>query len=129
MIGAGGWSPISDMAMRAGLLNFPPAGAMLTLEGGAMRDLKVEVVKVTERCGARHRIGDTFTIRGMGMLELPAGKKMCLYALNSLFPFLTAKQREDELPQDDWIAETRELSCPDPRGIVFRVQVLGRKEH
>ena len=50
--------------------------------------------------------------------------KVCVYALNSLFPFLVAKQREDELPGDDWIAETDLLACPDPKGVVFKVTPL-----
>jgi carbon-monoxide dehydrogenase iron sulfur subunit len=86
-----------------------------------MRDLKIEVVKVKERCGARHKPGDTFFIRGEGTIEIPAGKKVCIFALNSLFPFLTTKQREDELPGDDWISETELLTCPDPRGVIFKV--------
>lgn len=89
-----------------------------------MRELKVEVAEVKERCGARHRVGDTFFIRGEGMIEIPEGKKVCLYALNGLFPFLTAKQREEELPDDDWISETEFLTCPDPKGVVFRITPL-----
>jgi uncharacterized repeat protein (TIGR04076 family) len=86
-----------------------------------MRELKIEVVKVKERCGAKHKIGDTFLIRGEGTIEIPTGKRVCIYALNSLFPFLTAKQREDELPDDDWISETELLTCPDPKGVIFKV--------
>jgi len=86
-----------------------------------MRELKVEVMEIKERCGARHKVGDVFFIRGEGTIEIPDQKKVCLYALNSLFPFLTAKQREDELPHDDWISETETLCCPDPKGVVFKV--------
>jgi len=89
-----------------------------------MKDLKVEVVGVKKRCGAKHKAGDTFYIRGAGMLEVPKGEKICLYALNSLFPFLTAKQRQDELPKDDWIAETEILVCPDPDGVRFKITTL-----
>ena len=89
-----------------------------------MRDLKVEVVEIKERCGACHHVGDVFYIRGGGTIELPQGNKACLYALNSLFPFLTAKQREDELPHDDWIAETEILCCPDPKGVAFKITAL-----
>jgi len=89
-----------------------------------MRELKVEVVEVKERCGARHKVGDTFYIRGEGTIEIPADKRVCMFALNSLFPFLTAKQREDELPDDDWIAETDLLTCPDPKGIIFKITLL-----
>jgi uncharacterized repeat protein (TIGR04076 family) len=89
-----------------------------------MKDLKVEVVDVKDRCGAKHKIGDTFFIRGGGMLEIPQGKKVCIYALNSLFPFLTTKQREDELPHDDWIIKTDILNCPDPDGVSFKITVI-----
>jgi carbon-monoxide dehydrogenase iron sulfur subunit len=86
-----------------------------------MRELKVEVNEVKERCGAKHRVGDFFYIRGEGTIEIPAGKRVCVYALNSLFPFLSTKQREDELPHDDWVSETEILCCPDPKGVVFKV--------
>lgn len=89
-----------------------------------MRDLKVEVVEIKERCGANHKVGDQFYIRGLGTIEIPKGKRVCLYALNCLFPFLTAKQREDELPGDDWISETDILCCPDPKGVSFKVTPL-----
>ena len=92
-----------------------------------MKDLKVEVVKVKERCGAKHKPGDMFFIRGAGMIEIPAGKKVCIFALNSLFPFLTTKQREEELPGDDWISETELLTCPDPKGVVFKVIPVTKK--
>jgi uncharacterized repeat protein (TIGR04076 family) len=89
-----------------------------------MRDLKVEVKEVKERCGARHKPGDIFYIRGEGMIEIPNEKRVCVYALNSLFPFLMTKQRADELPNDDWVSETELLACPDPKGVVFKVTVL-----
>ena len=89
-----------------------------------MRDLKIEVIDVRERCGARHKVGDVFYIRGEGTIEIPAGKRVCIFALNSLFPFLTTKQREEELPDDDWIAETDFLTCPDPKGVTFKVVPL-----
>ena len=89
-----------------------------------MKNLKVEVKEVKERCGARHKPGDVFFIRGEGTIEIPKGQKVCIYALNSLFPFLTTKQREDELPGDDWISETELLVCPDPKGVVFKVTTI-----
>ena len=89
-----------------------------------MRELKVEVTGIKERCGAKHKVGDTFFIRGEGTIEIPEGKKVCLYALNSLFPFLTAKQREDEIPDDDWISETEILNCPDPKGVSLKITTI-----
>ncbi|MFC2157195.1 TIGR04076 family protein [Acidobacteriota bacterium] len=86
-----------------------------------MKDLKVEVTEIKERCGARHKVGDIFYIRGEGTVEIPGENRVCVYALNSLFPFLTTKQREEELPNDDWVAETRSLCCPDPKGVMFKI--------
>jgi carbon-monoxide dehydrogenase iron sulfur subunit len=92
-----------------------------------MRNLKVEVKEIKERCGARHKPGDVFYIMGEGTIEIPKGQRVCIYALNSLFPFLAAKQREEELPDDDWISETELLVCPDPKGVVFQVSALPKK--
>lgn len=92
-----------------------------------MRSLKVEVVKVKKRCGAKHKPGDCFFIRGLGAIEIPKGKKVCIFALNSLIPFLTAKQHVDELPGDNWVSETEILSCPDPKGVDFRITALPKK--
>jgi len=85
-----------------------------------MDELKIEVVRV-KKCGAQHRVGDTFYVRGEGTLEFPEGKKVCMYALNSLIPFLSSKQRERLLAADDWVKGYEELQCPDPDGIVFRI--------
>jgi len=89
-----------------------------------MKELKIEVCEIKERCGAKHKVGDTFFLRGAGLLEVPPGKKVCLYALNSLFPFLAAKQHEDVLPETTWVAETKVLNCPDPKGVSFRITAL-----
>ena len=86
-----------------------------------MKDLKVEVADIKERCGARHEVGDCFYVRGQGRIEIPEGKTVCMFALQSLIPFLIGKQREDDLPNDDWIPETDLMCCPDPKGIIFQV--------
>jgi uncharacterized repeat protein (TIGR04076 family) len=84
-----------------------------------MNDLRIEVVKVKAYCGAKHRAGVFLYVRGSGTIEVRKDKKVCICALNSLFPFLTTKQRVDELPVDDWVAETEILACPDPKGVIF----------
>ncbi len=89
-----------------------------------MKDLVIRVKEIKERCGANLKVGDVFYIRGYGKVEIPQGKFTCIYALNALMPFLTAKQREEELPQDDWIAETKELVCPDPKGVLFEIETI-----
>ncbi len=86
-----------------------------------MKELKVEVVGVKKRSGVKHKVGEIFFIRGEGTIEIPERKKVCVYALKGIFPFLTTTQREDELTHDDWISETETLCFPDPKGIVFKV--------
>ncbi len=86
-----------------------------------MKDLIVEVDRIVERCGANLKVGDKFEVTGQGKIVVPQGKGMCMFALQSLIPFLITKQREDELPNDDWIKVTKSLVCPDPKGVVFKI--------
>lgn len=88
-----------------------------------MRELEVRVVRVTSRCGARLKEGDRFYVRGKGRLELPAGQQMCIYALNSILPFVILKQREPS-PGELWIPESAEVACPDPHGVVFEIREI-----
>ncbi len=87
-----------------------------------MKNLIVEVSEVKERCGAFLKPGDSFEIKGYGRIVIPNNKSMCMYALQSLIPFLISKQREDELPKEDWVKETHLLCCPDPKGVVFKIR-------
>ncbi len=87
-----------------------------------MKSLTVEVHEVKERCGANLKPGDVFEVVGQGKLVIPNKKGTCMFALQSLIPFLISKQHEDELLQDDWIKETDLLCCPDPKGIVFKIR-------
>ena len=89
-----------------------------------MRELKVEVIEVRERCGARHQVGDCFYIRGQGRVVVPDGKGVCVYALSSLLPFLMLKQREPAPGGDDWVPAVEELACPDQKGVVFRITAV-----
>lgn len=87
-----------------------------------MKDLIVEVAEVKQRCGANLKPGDVFEVTGYGKLAIPNNQTTCMYALQSLIPFLISKQREDELPGEDWVKETSLLCCPDPKGVVFRIR-------
>ena len=89
-----------------------------------MKSLKIEVKEVIEHCGAKHKKGDSFFIKGKGMIEIPGNNGFCIYAIASLMPFLTAKQREDEFSDDDWVPKTTELCCPDPNGVIFKISSL-----
>jgi len=86
-----------------------------------MKNLIVEVAEIKERCGAHLKVGDRFEVSGYGKITIPDNKPTCIFALQSLIPFLISKQREDQLPDEDWIKETDLLCCPDPKGVVFKI--------
>lgn len=86
-----------------------------------MKDLIIQVDRIVDRCGANLKVGDTFEVIGQGKIVVPQEKGMCMFALQSLIPFLISKQREEDLPKDDWIAGTEYLVCPDPKGVVFKI--------
>ena len=91
------------------------------MEDEIMKDLIVEVAEVKDRCGAHLKPGDFFEVTGYGKLVIPNNQSTCIYALQSVIPFLISKQRENELPNEDWVKETDMLCCPDPKGIVFKI--------
>ena len=77
-----------------------------------MQDLKVIVKEINGFCDTM-KVGDYFIVRG-GKLSIPEGH-FCYWALQSILPLLPAKQRKiDET--DDWIPDTWEIQCPDPKG-------------
>jgi carbon-monoxide dehydrogenase iron sulfur subunit len=90
-----------------------------------MKNLIVEVAKIKERCGANLKPGDTFEVVGQGKIVIPGNKGTCMFALQSLIPFLISKQHEADLPDNDWIKETDRLCCPDPKGVVFKISAKG----
>jgi len=92
-----------------------------------MKELKVTVKRIKERCGAKLKEGDYFLIKGKGKIAIPEGTEFCIYALQALIPFLMLKQREFIPGEDDWIPEIRELSCPDEKGVVFLIEEITKK--
>jgi len=89
-----------------------------------MKELKIEVKKIKEHCGAGHKPGDCFYVKGKGIVDIPGDKGFCIYAIASIMPFLAAKQREDEFSDEDWVPKTTELCCPDPKGVEFKISDL-----
>jgi uncharacterized repeat protein (TIGR04076 family) len=86
-----------------------------------MKELKVKVKEIKDHCGAKLKVGDCIYITGKGKVRIPDNKETCIFALGALIPFLTTKQKEDYLPQEEWVKNTSELSCPDPGGVVFEI--------
>jgi uncharacterized repeat protein (TIGR04076 family) len=91
-----------------------------------MYDLRVTVERVAGFCDLPMKPGDYFELRGSALV-LPEGGHICIWALQSLMPFLPAKQRATNDP-NDWIPSTTRLVCPDPNGgVVYRVERIGEK--
>jgi len=90
-----------------------------------MYELKVAVRKVLGTCTADPPMkrGDHFFVRD-GDLTIPEGGYICLWALQSLLPLITPKEREIcESKDDDWMWRVHHAQCPDPKGrVVFKIE-------
>ncbi|MFG1691058.1 TIGR04076 family protein [Gemmatimonadota bacterium] len=93
-----------------------------------MYELKVSVKKVMGECTATPPMkpGDHFTVRD-GRIEIPEGGYICLWALQSLMPVLTPKERKiSEEKEDDWMWRVHHTQCPDPEGrVIFKIEQTG----
>jgi uncharacterized repeat protein (TIGR04076 family) len=96
-----------------------------------MYELKVTVKKVMGTCTADPPMkpGDYFTVSD-GDIHIPEGGYICLYALQSLIPVLTPKERRISEEQDeDWMWRVHHAQCPDPAGrVVFKIERTGTVE-
>lgn len=84
-------------------------------------DLKVVVDRIEGRSVCGMAVGDFFELRNSSELRIPTGKHFCVYALQSVLPFLPAKQRT--LVEGDWLRSDVEFACPDPEErLIMRVE-------
>jgi uncharacterized repeat protein (TIGR04076 family) len=94
-----------------------------------MYELKVTVTKVLGACTADPPMkpGDYFTIRD-GDIRIPEGGYICMWALQSILPLITPKEREiAESPDQDWMWRVHHAQCPDPKGrVIFKIERVGR---
>ena len=94
-----------------------------------MYELKISVKKVMGECTARPPMkpGDYFIV-GDGDIRIPEGGYICLWALQSLIPLITPKEREITEPKDqDWMWRVHHAQCPDPKGrVIFRIERTAR---
>ncbi|HVU12930.1 MAG TPA: TIGR04076 family protein [Phototrophicaceae bacterium] len=89
-------------------------------------DLRVTVVSIEGRSVCGMQIGDSFDLVESSKLKIPAGKHFCIYALNSVIPFLAAKQRE--LADNDWLARDSLITCPDPEErLVMKIERISKR--
>ncbi len=87
--------------------------------------LRVEIDQLSKNIIGNHSIGDYFEVIGEDIF-LPHGQGFSLYALASLLPLLSAKQRQnsrnDFMETDDLVAD------PDVNsGAVYRIIRTGEK--
>jgi len=94
-----------------------------------MYELKVSVTKVLGTCTAEPPMapGNYFTVCD-GNIRFPEGGYVCLYALQSLMPLITPKEREIAEDRDqDWMWRVHHAQCPDPNGrVIFEIERTGK---
>jgi uncharacterized repeat protein (TIGR04076 family) len=93
-----------------------------------MYELKIEVTKVLGECSADPPMtpGQYFTVTN-GDIRIPEGCSICAWALHSLLPVITPKERKIlESKEDDWMWRVHHVQCPDPDGrVVFEIERIG----
>jgi len=92
----------------------------------ASNDLKITVTKVEGDC-TRTKIGSTYFVKN-GCLEIPDGKSLCLFALGSLLPVLTAaiiKSEKGEGILDNPQGIVNEWQCPNVAAkVLFKIEII-----
>lgn len=89
-------------------------------------DLRITVVEIQGRSVCGMQVGDYFELTESSKLRIPPGKHFCIYALNSVLPFLAAKQRI--LAANDWLERDSLVVCPDPEErLVMRIERVGKR--
>lgn len=95
----------------------------------ALYELRVTVSKVLGVCTANPPMkpGDYLTVRD-GDIRIPQGGYICLWALQSLLPVITPKEREIlENKDQDWMWRVHHVQCPDPKGrVIFKIESVGK---
>lgn len=94
-----------------------------------MYELKITVAKVLGTCSADRpmKLGDYFTVHD-GDIRIPKDGHICLWALQSLIPVITPKEREIlEDKDEDWMWRVHHVQCSDPKGrVIFKIERVGQ---
>jgi uncharacterized repeat protein (TIGR04076 family) len=89
-------------------------------------DLRITVIAIEGRSVCGMQVGDYVELTESSRLRIPPGKHFCIYALNSLIPFLAAKQRL--LSANDWLESDSLIVCPDPdERLIMRIERTERR--
>ena len=84
------------------------------------KDLKITTVRVDGPC-SRTKLGATFYVRN-ACLDIPAGEKVCIFALGSLLAPISGAIIENE-PGKGVLDLLQEWQCPDSEAkVVFRIE-------
>lgn len=79
------------------------------------------VKSVKGDCAAGHKVGEKI-IYDEPCIILEQTDRVCLFALSSFIPYISAMVRESA-EREDWIPEVEVLQCPDPTNcVVFEVK-------
>ncbi len=96
-----------------------------------MYELRVVATRVLGTCTADPPVvpGEYFTVRD-GDIRIPDGGSICLWALQSVLPLITPKEREiAEAKDQDWMWRVHSAQCPDPAGrVIFRIEQVRKLE-
>jgi uncharacterized repeat protein (TIGR04076 family) len=85
----------------------------------ALNNLKVTIIKA-EGC-SNSKVGITFFIRN-GCIEIPAGKNLCIFALGSILPAISAAVIKNK-PGEGMLDFLQEWQCPDPLAkAIFKIE-------
>jgi uncharacterized repeat protein (TIGR04076 family) len=89
-------------------------------------DLRVTVERIEGRSVCGLRVGDYFELTESSRIRIPEGRHFCIYALQSVLPFLAAKQRQ--LQATDWLELDSHVACPDPdERVIMRIERIGER--
>ena len=72
--------------------------------------VRATVLKMEGKC-PYHKKGDYIEVED-DLLTIPDSKKVCIWSLSSLLPFLSAVQRKHDEPSD-WLSDVDYVQCPD----------------
>lgn len=94
-----------------------------------MYELKISVKKIMGVCTSHPPCvpGDSFSVLD-GDIRVPEGGSICMWALQSMLPVITPKERSiAEDPNQDWLWRVHHVQCPDPEGrVIYKLERKGK---
>jgi len=86
--------------------------------------IKISVERIDGYCNLPMQVGDYFFIEN-SKLTVPAGKHICIWALQSMMPIFPILSVKDKLEDGHWVGKVKTFSCPDPKGLVqYRLEIV-----